>query len=475
MLVVKHLPKWSWAADLDKKAFRLPQHEFIDAHYLSPQPFPSKRVAIILDVDSHLDIDLMREIGMPLPRTFTGRPIQHGRHTVSISNRPHLIYWLDQPVWMNDRRQAAKYNDVMMRLAFLVGTICDVENINTVTTKNPAKTLYASEDLYWHVVKGDDRLWTLDELDEAITRCEKAPGPERLYTYDVQAKTSETCQTNSRPIYTDTRGPVPHLQRTLGANYRQHKADQGRNCEMWEGLRFVAYAYKAQAGSQEDLQSYMLKQCEIYNQTNFAHAPLPTSEMVSIAKSLARWTWRYYTGSAQEQKDRGVCRREGLIHAGMPKRQRQAVGGRYGAQKNADTKRQKILAALTELRAADKPIVISKLAKDLEVSRNTLKKYISETTEGVVQEADRATAPEVVKTVYIREGSLNKTPTPEEYGEPIEVEVAGKTVKLWPVAGQEGQVTDKNGVQMPIAYYEHYMKPKKPPDDIEVPACLQWW
>ena len=92
------------------------------------------------------------------------------------------------------------------------------------------------------------------------------------------------------------------------------------------------------------------------------------------------------------------------------------------------------------------------------------------------QAAELQAASEVVKTVSIRKGYEMDQEDHTEYGEPIEVEVAGETVKLWPVAGQEGQVTNKNWVQMPISYYEPYMKPnKKPPDDIEVPAFLQWW
>ena len=61
-----------------------------------------------------------------------------------------------------------------------------------------------------------------------------------------------------------------------------------------------------------------------------------------------------------------VCKREGLIHAGMPMRQRQAVGGQYSAKKNADAKRQKILTALEELQAAGSTVVISGSLKNWE-------------------------------------------------------------------------------------------------------------
>jgi hypothetical protein len=42
----------------------------------------------------------------------------------------------------------------------------------------------------------------------------------------------------------------------------------------------------------------VLQQCEKYN--NFA-SPLPVSEVRSIAKSVAKWTWQKYTGRMDDK------------------------------------------------------------------------------------------------------------------------------------------------------------------------------
>lgn len=76
----------------------------------------------------------------------------------------------------------------------------------------------------------------------------------------------------------------------------------GRNIELFDKLRYWAYKWKAEFLDQKKGVDRwgvaVLQQCEKYN--NFA-SPLPASEVRSIAKSVAKWTWQKYTGRMDDK------------------------------------------------------------------------------------------------------------------------------------------------------------------------------
>lgn len=474
-LVLKHLPLWGRGANEDKISHRLPQHDYIDAHYLSVQPSRKVRIAIVIDIDSDLDVELMKTLNLPMPRTITGRhscehrclirpgnPFQTRRSRLDThqdhSSRPHLIYWLDRPIFMENKGQAQKYHRICKRLKAALATICKVDAINPPTTKNPAKMEWPSGDPAWHVIHGDNKLWTLDELDDAIRRA-KVKYPSKP----------------EKPVHSDTR-QKPKYQTSMAQGFREEVAAEGRHLALFETMRFFAYAYKAEARNEGDLFNYTLEQCVKFDALNNKHDPLPFSSIKAIAKSMARWTWRFYTGP-QNGKDIGACKRAGLIHAGMSRRTRQQIGGRYGAEKNADKKRQKIIEAIKKLEASGESVVISKLARELEVSRNTLKKYLAEVKENAALKASTdvisETAPRVVKTVPIRIGPSTKATETPQYGAKITAVIGGDTVELWPVIGQEGKVVNKHGVVMPAMYFDGLLQEAlEGPEVVEIPSFL---
>ena len=460
-LHLKHMPKWSKAANEDKKIIpgKLPLFDYVDAHYIDLHPTfrtkkgpaPERRIAIVLDVDSDVRPSDMVEIGMPLPKTFTGSsrnvpqfgPVEDWP-PASLENsvhRPHLIYWLHTPVWLDNYEQANQYKSIARRLAKLVGTICYVEAVNPVTTKNPAKLRhYNYEDLFWEVVEGDDRTWTLDELDEAITAAEQAPLHPAQIAYTPPPKAKKTSfrsaerfrRATHAPYYDDKGSDQSYLEKTIGANFDEEYASRGKNCNLFSNIRYLAYAYKERATSEEHLYRYMLEQCARYNETNFADDPLPYFELHDTAQSISWWTWNVYKGSGQDIKDRGACSRAGLIRDDMELDERQAVGARYAAKQNANKKREAVLEAIAELRAAGQEIVISKLARELGMSRNTLKKYLPEAAPKAVE-----TAPEKVIFERFAEGGQtgvirgNQTTSPERPAEqrPVSEEIGGPDIE----------------------------------------------
>jgi hypothetical protein len=70
----------------------------------------------------------------------------------------------------------------------------------------------------------------------------------------------------------------------------------GRNVELFDRLRFWSYKWLADYKAQKDLEGWgraVLGQCQKFN--DFGQ-PLPDSEVRSVAKSVAKWTWTHYTG-----------------------------------------------------------------------------------------------------------------------------------------------------------------------------------
>ena len=399
LLVLRHMPRnWTIAANEDKQCFWLPLHESIDAHYISLQPYDSKRIAIVLDVDSEINVDGMRALGIPLPKTFTGRKRHCSEQSKTLCDRPHLIYWLDQPTWMNRRQQANLYEDVCARLAQLVNSICIVDCVNPVTTKNPAKCHYGTEDLLYHVIRGDDRIWGLEELHDAIQDCEKK-------LIDKGDNSGPFYKVDNTVIHSvsETGGGISKLNQNTGKHSNEHVLGLGRNEVLFQKVRFLAYGYKAYASSEADLRSYVLERCEQFNQRNFPQNPLGLAEMNQIAKSIAKWTWRKYTASGRPQKDYGACKRAGLTNESMARRQKQAAGGRYAAQKKASNTEKKVFEAIAKRQSKGEDIVISQIARELSVSRQTVRKYVRGAPEGLgVEQASEAVAG-VVTTVHIRE------------------------------------------------------------------------
>ncbi|SDG83062.1 primase C-terminal domain-containing protein [Sulfitobacter delicatus] len=458
-LHLKHMSTWSRCANEDKKIIKkLPLFDYVDAHYIDLHPplrtkkgrAPERRIAIVLDVDSNIRPSDMREIGMPMPKTFTANSANFGGRSPSDPepsedfsvNRPHLIYWLHTPIWMDDYEQANQYRLIARRLARLVGTISYVEAVNPITTKNPAKLRhYSSEQLYWDVVEGDNRTWTLAELDEAITEAENAPIHPAQITYTPPPKAKKTSfrsadgskrATHAAPF--DGKGSdQSYLERTIGASFDEEYAARGKNCNLFSNIRYLAYAFKAKASSEEHLYRYMLQQCAKYNETKFSDNLLPDHEIHETAKSISWWTWNVYSGSGST-KDRGACKRAGLINDSMEIDERQAIGGRYAAKQNADKKRQIVLDAVSELRAAGDKIVVSQLAKKLGVSRNTINKYLPDAAKKTAQEAAQKTSSDV--TIEQLLGNVQNGVI--RGNQPLEPEGSGATKPdLFPVGGPD--------------------------------------
>ncbi|MDP2520544.1 primase C-terminal domain-containing protein [Shimia thalassica] len=290
--------------------------------------------------------------------------------------RPHAVIKLKIPVDVTKWKQmfllVAIRKHIQERLEF---EGCNVDPKQPITTKNPG----CKE--AWGVKLGDDRLWTLDELREALDM----PMPEEIDDCDLVS--------------------ARRFIRGYGKYFDEEHAAFGRNCELFESMRSVAYANKYRMGSEAELTQYVLSEASEYNAQDLAHDPLPASEVRSVARSIGKWTWNYYQGQGENRSvDRGACRHE--IQKEMDLKARQAVGGRYAASKVSQSHYRAVLEAIKDRDT----YTVSGLASELKMSRNTVRKYLAQAeqslaNENVPQDAGE-TAREVVKPVLSGIGHL---------------------------------------------------------------------
>jgi Replicase family/Primase C terminal 1 (PriCT-1) len=153
---------------------------------------------------------------------------------------------------------------------------------------------------------------------------------------------------------------------------------QGRNCALFDDLRLYAYSFvnthKASNGRFDSFQAELFDYANDLNQ-QFSPA-LPISEIKSTVKSVAKWTWKYFTGSG----NRGVMgfgdnrftnpAIERLSTEEMKRRQR-ASAERTNAIRKSTTE-EKINAAIDELKVAGAKINNCSIAKKAGVVRQTV-------------------------------------------------------------------------------------------------------
>lgn len=406
---------------------RRPKHYAVFYEYLQMHRSDYYRDCIIIDVDCEVSREDLIAAGIPEPATYTGRrgpddiaDFNESGHSV----RPHLVWQLKYPVRLpmkklNKKQMASAekqerfYHHVRgMLIAKLESIGLKIDAQEHKITKNPASE-------HWFTQIGDIQEWSLGDLKRALG---DVPKPK------INSDIPHYMRDENSPFASISRG------------FREEFAAQGRACMLFETIRHYGYAYKAQASSESDLFDYVLEQCIKFDADNNKHKPLEYSRIRSVAKSISKWTWRNYTG-ARSGKDEGACHRAGLISDSMSKKVRQGVGGKYGASKNAQKNREAVLKALHKLRESGEPLVISKFAADLGMSRNTVKKYLPQDALESAKSVGGRPSDNSVKTVPIRVRG-------NEEGEEAQV-----SMYALPGPGSETWVILPSGTPVPKIWY----------------------
>lgn len=351
----------------------------------------------IFDMDSkHAMLDWLDYVPIK-PAYFVGK-VEKG-----VIIRPHAVIKLRIPVNLKKRKQASLYFAIRARIEELLsfgGT--KVDGGDKITTKNP------NARKHWKFRIGDDRLWTLDELRIALDM----PMPDEL-----------------------DREEIVSTYRQAGDYFNLENAQQGRNCMLFESIRGLVYMHKSQCGSEEQLYQYALTEARQFEALNNPRNPQRPSEIKATARSVARWTWRNYTGRG-EYRDirRGACAPD--ITPDMTLSQRQAVGGRHAVSENARKHQQAVLKGMKD----NPDFTIKGLAKQLKMSVNTVRKYVRMVQDLDAEKQLKSTPEGGVKIVPSELVPPEKSPAPD-----LIAERDGEVEHYWIRPGAPGCYYDRSG------------------------------
>ncbi len=224
---------------------------------ISPNPQKLKRW-MVFDMDKDQSWNAAEESRLPQP-TFTAVNRRNGHC--------HMGYLLSEPVSFssNSHRHPIDFYDSIRRgYTYRLGA--DI-GYTGFLCKNPIHER-------WDVIWGRTDGFELHELDDYLSRSDK------------------------RKLH-----------------FTRYVSDLGRNCTTFDTIRFAAYRevkkFKRDGKTEEDFREWLISVAEEVN-CGFT-SQMRYSEVKSIAKSVAKWTWNRFTGGKTDaefskiQSNRAKC------------------------------------------------------------------------------------------------------------------------------------------------------------------------
>ncbi len=174
-----------------------------------------------------------------------------------------------------------------------------------------------------------------------------------------------------------------------------------RHWAMFDHLRFWAYPRVRsfrQSNTYEVWYDTLLRLARNCNSfTDNPKGPLKASCIKAAVKSVARWTWNKYTGSAIH---RGIM---ALAHSDIPLESKQRLAARRTHQVRRESTEKKIRAAINNLRACGRRVTKAAVARIAQVSRQLVSssyQHLFAETESVQHGVHKVTVPMNEKTGY---------------------------------------------------------------------------
>lgn len=234
-----NLPTKPYCKD-DKSAALLirPKATAIKKKYIQPNK-PTSVKYLVYDIDYEDAHFFIIDNNLPLPNL-----VAYNRR----NRRSHLYYELEKEVFMveNARRGPINY------LAAVDYQMTMVLKADQGFSKLISKNVLSPE---WNVIPLRKNPWSLGEFEEWITLPAKIPA-------------------------------------------RAKRQGLGRNCDLFDATRYWGYRQVLEFRLNGDRQGFfdvILSFARDYNQATFP-VPLNDSEVSATAKSIAKWTWKKYTG-----------------------------------------------------------------------------------------------------------------------------------------------------------------------------------
>lgn len=154
---------------------------------------------------------------------------------------------------------------------------------------------------------------------------------------------------------------------------KQKKRDRtglGRNCILFDELRYWAYARVISAKSTMQFERWLDTVVSRGYQFNTFNTPLPLSEVMATAKSVAKWTWQHYSGTGKTHRGRDM----NINHLLSDSEKRQLSAIKTNEQRRAETER-RIQAAVKNLQLCGHKVTQKAVAEVSGLNKNTVLKY----------------------------------------------------------------------------------------------------
>jgi hypothetical protein len=174
--------------------------------------------------------------------------------------------------------------------------------------------------------------------------------------------------------YTKNKNVVVSLfSKDVKTKKKAKTAEESRNCEIFNTVRFPSYNMKYKVSSYHHLYDFVLNACHEVND-EFQES-LSTAELKSIARSISSWTWNKYTGSG-DVKNRGAAAK--YINDDDDIRKRQQKGAYYTNKLRTQKVIESIANAISEAREANEEITKKGISRKSGIALSTVKKYWNE-------------------------------------------------------------------------------------------------
>lgn len=147
----------------------------------------------------------------------------------------------------------------------------------------------------------------------------------------------------------------------------------GRNCSLFNAIRKQAYQWVHDCVSHDQLSILVLNAARNYNAERFSE-PLRDAEVQCIARSIARWTWKY-----QGVYNLGGTSKRRILELdrSLPLDERQRLGVEYVHAKRRSETEARIINAISILLAQGKRATKSGVAKVTGINRVTISRRYS--------------------------------------------------------------------------------------------------
>lgn len=308
---------FEWGTKYRKKAASL-EHKYIQLNQLY-----KKYLVVDIDEDRRESVFCYEELGLPTPSiiTINTRP-KNGRF-----NTPHFLWELKTPVIYTEAGRSAPQRlyervDNALTQAFRPRIKSDLNYVG-LFTKNPLHP-------HWKTIT-NDVAYDLEDFGEYV---------------DIG---------------------------TSGRKTGLKLDGEGRNCTLFHNLRFWAYQEVREHEYYEDFLESVREKGYVMN-TELGALPcgdLPYKEVLGIANSIGRWTWRHQH-ELDGIKNRGIMQ---LNTSNLALEEKQSLSADRTNAVRKNTTRSTLLASITLMKAQGTSITQNTLQIHSRISLRTIKNH----------------------------------------------------------------------------------------------------